>query len=553
MFASVLRMHLQTSFEELGVPLSEVTFCVVDLETTGGSPHESAITEIGAVKIKFGEQVGTFHTLVDPGRPVPAFIRLLTGITDSELMGAPKVHAALPSFLEFAKGSVLVAHNARFDVGFLNHALAAHGYPKLEHKVIDTAILARKILAGETPNNKLETLARYLRCAHLPNHRAFQDVLATVDVLHQLIERVSGYGVTTLEDLLAISRTKMDGSFKKLRLTEDLPQSTGVYRFIGHRGKVLYIGKATDIRARVRSYFYGDPRRKIRDLLRETEAISFETHATLLEAEVAEARAIAKTLPPYNRTGKKASKWYLKIDVRAKTPRAHTSRTVKPDGGIYLGPLPSSKTATLFLEALRDAGPLHRCAHPSRCKGCAFSEMSKCTGTDPSAHRTEVRRAARALAGEHELVLEPLATKMLRLAAAERYEEAADLRERSERLERSLYRCQAARGLVEAGDVVFAVGERLLLVRSGRLAAATHGAPTDDLIAKLRSAARGTSAPTGHLTADTQREAKVILDFLARRPSEVRIIYSQRPWVMPIGAKPTGMFAVKRGRCPERE
>lgn len=553
MFASVSWMHLQSSFEELGTPLSSVTFCVVDLETTGGSPYDCAITEIGAVRMRLGEKVGTFHTLVDPGRPIPAFIRLLTGITDRELASAPKIETALPSFLEFAKGCVLVAHNARFDIGFLDHSLTLHGYPPLDHRVIDTAILARKILSGETPNNKLETLARYLRCAHQPNHRAFQDVLATVDVLHHLIERVAGYGVTTLEDLLAISRTKMDGSFKKLRLTESLPAATGVYRFLGHRGRVLYVGKATDIRARVRSYFYGDPRRKIRDLLRETERISYDTFATLLEAEVAEARAIAETSPPYNRSGKKISKWYLKIDVRARTPRAHTSRTIKDDGGVYVGPLPSSKMATLFLEALRDSGPLHRCAQPARCKGCAFSEMSRCVGVDDGAHRTELRRAARALAGEHGLVLAPLAEKMLRLAAAERFEEAADLRERAERLERSLHRCQAARALVEAGDVVLELGGRLLLVRSGRLAAATTavpGAPSLPLIERLRSAAKGTSVPLGHLTADVQREAKVILDFVARRGDDVRILYSERPWVMPVGARPTGAFAVKRDRSP---
>jgi len=546
-------MHLQTSLVDLGTPLAGVTFCVVDLETTGGSPHEAAITEIGAMKVKHGEAVGTFQTLVNPGRPVPAFIRLLTGLTDSALADAPPVGAALPSFLEFARGCVLVAHNARFDVGFLNHALDAHGYPKLEHKVVDTAILARKILAGETPNNKLETLAKYLRCAHQPNHRAFQDVLATVDVLHHLIERVAGFGVTTLEDLLAISRTRMDGSFKKLVLTDNLPQSPGVYRFIGHRGKVLYVGKATDIRSRVRSYFYGDPRRKIRDLLRETEGIRYEIHKTLLEAEVAEARSIARDQPPYNRSGKKNSKWYLKIDVRAKTPRAHTARTAKDDGAVYLGPLPSSKLATLFLDALRDAGPLHRCSQPAKCGGCAFSEMGTCVGEQKDRHRSEVRRAARALSGEHRMVLAPLADKMLRLAAGERFEEAADLRDRAERLERSLFRCQAARALVEAGDVVVAVDNRILLIRCGRLAAGVTtrpGAPIRPLVERLRAAASGRSISPGHLTADSQREAAVILSSLGRAGSGLRIVYSERPWVMPIGARPSGSFAVTRDRSP---
>src|SRR5687768_5700898 len=108
-------MHAQRSFEDLGTPLSETTFCVVDLETTGGSPASAAITEVGAVKVRRGEMVGTFQTLVDPGQPVPAFVRLLTGISDELLVEAPPIGTVLPSFLEFARDTVLVAHNARFD------------------------------------------------------------------------------------------------------------------------------------------------------------------------------------------------------------------------------------------------------------------------------------------------------------------------------------------------------------------------------------------------------------------------------------------------------
>ncbi|MGH2754747.1 MAG: exonuclease domain-containing protein, partial [Actinomycetota bacterium] len=235
-------MGVQRSFEELGSPLSEITFCVLDLETTGGSHVDSSITEIGAVKVRRGEVEGTFHTLVDPGRPVPAFIRLLTGITDELLIGAPDINAVLPSLIGFVEGSVLVAHNARFDVGFLNAALRRAEYPAIANPIVDTALLARKILAGEVPNHKLSTLARHLRCAHQPCHRAFADVLATIDVLHHLIERVAGFGVTTLEDLISISSARLDGTFGKIRLTDELPRAGGVYRFVGSRGQTLYVG-----------------------------------------------------------------------------------------------------------------------------------------------------------------------------------------------------------------------------------------------------------------------------------------------------------------------
>ena len=120
---------VQLSLDDLGTPLSDVTFVVVDLETTGGTPADCAITEIGAVKVRGGEVLGEFQTLVDPGGPVPAFIQVLTGITTTMLIGAPPIEQVLPSFLEFSRGAVLVAHDAPFDIGFLKAAAARHGTP----------------------------------------------------------------------------------------------------------------------------------------------------------------------------------------------------------------------------------------------------------------------------------------------------------------------------------------------------------------------------------------------------------------------------------------
>ena len=112
---------------QLGRPLRDVTFTVVDLETTGGSPRDCGITEIGAVKVRGGEELGELQTFVDPGEPIPAFIQALTGITDAMVRDAPRTGAAVTSFLEFAKGAVLVAHNAGFDMGVIRGASEAVG------------------------------------------------------------------------------------------------------------------------------------------------------------------------------------------------------------------------------------------------------------------------------------------------------------------------------------------------------------------------------------------------------------------------------------------
>src|SRR5690242_16939448 len=151
----------QMSFDELGRPLRDLTFCVVDLETTGAAVSQgSMITEIGAVKVRGGEVLGEFQTLVNPHTAIPPFIAVLTGITNTMVAGAPPISAALPAFLEFARGCVLVAHNAPFDVGFLRHFADALGHPWPRFEVLDTARLARRVVTrDDAPNCKLSSLA----------------------------------------------------------------------------------------------------------------------------------------------------------------------------------------------------------------------------------------------------------------------------------------------------------------------------------------------------------------------------------------------------------
>jgi DNA polymerase-3 subunit epsilon len=532
-------MPLQRSFEDVGTPLSEVTFCIVDLETTGGSPQDSAITEVGAVKVRCGEVLGTFQTLVNPGRPVPAFIRLLTGITDELVAQAPDIETVLPNFIEFAGGTVLVAHNARFDVSFLNAALTRCAYPPLTNSVIDTALLARKTLAGEVPNNKLETLARHLRCAHQPSHRAFTDALATTDLLHHLIERVAGYGVTTLEDLVAISFTRMDQTISKIKLADDLPQTGGVYRFLDGAGRTLYVGKATNLRSRVRSYFYGDPRRRIRNLLKETQSVRAETHETMVEAEVAEARAIATELPPYNRAGKSQPKWWLKVGLRAKTPRISAARVVKDDG-LYLGPFKALKNVQMLIDALRDVSRLHRCTDPHRCRGCAFSEMRTCTGSDAAEHKEEVRTAATALTYDPKELFEALERRMQRLAAFERFEEAAEVRARAAFMERALVRGAEVTALSFAGDLFIRSGKRVLYIKNGVLSGACEMTGTEgDAAEKLQRTIAPSAA--GQPQSVKLAEARVILRWLKNDP-EVRLIRVDGTLALPIWARPSDRF-----------
>jgi DNA polymerase III epsilon subunit family exonuclease len=188
------------------IRLSDTTFAVIDLETSGGSPKSGAgITEIGVVKVRGGVVLRTFQSFVDPGHSLPPFITQLTGITDAMLLSAPFIDEVLPSLFEFLGSpdeTVLVAHNSPFDISFLKAAALVHEYPWPAYAIVDTARLARAVLdRDEVINCKLGTLAEFFNTHTTPNHRALDDALATVDVLHGLIERLAGHNVWSFEEM----------------------------------------------------------------------------------------------------------------------------------------------------------------------------------------------------------------------------------------------------------------------------------------------------------------------------------------------------------------
>jgi DNA polymerase III subunit epsilon len=471
---------MQRSFDDLGTPLREVTFCVVDLETTGGSPVDCAITEIGAVKLRGGECLGTFQTLVNPGQAIPPQITVLTGITQAMVSPAPRIEAVLPSLLEFMAGTVVVGHNVRFDLGFLQAALARHEHPRLANPWVDTCALARRLVRDEVPNCKLGTLAERLRLPHRPNHRALDDALATADLLHLLLERAGRLGVLGLDDLLELPTVKGHPQLAKLRLTDGLPRRPGVYLFRDAAGRVLYVGKATNLRQRVRSYFSGDERRKVGQLLREACAIDHVECGGTLEAAVLEVRLIHQHQPRFNRQSKLWRRYvYLKLTLDERYPRFSVVRVPKAgDGCLYLGPLPSHAAARRVAEAVETVVPLRRCTgrppSPPRPAPCAPAQLGvatcPCAGTISAAdYATLVDRAVRGLTVDPGLLLGPLEERMVALAGQERFEEAADLRDRAAALATALARQRRVERLRRAGRVVVEMADGGAELAGGRL------------------------------------------------------------------------------------
>ncbi len=482
----MLTAPIQTTLD-VGVSLHDVTFCIVDLETTGGSPADSRITEIGAVKYHAGERVGVFQSLVDPGVPIPPFITHLTGIDDRAVAAEPSIEEILPAFLEFFRGSIFVAHNARFDFSFLNANLIRLDYEPLLPPPVCTARLARRVVWPDVPNVRLQTLARYFRTRSEPNHRALADAEACAEVLHGLLDLGGRLGITTLGDLHEAVRARGRANYGKIRLADHLPNAPGVYLFRGRDGRILYVGKSKDLRARVKSYFYGDERKKIDDLLSEAVVVEGITCGTELEALVAEARLIREHEPKYNRRGKTWRRYaYLRLDPSEAYPRIKVVRAARPgDGSFTLGPFASASRARLAKEAIEEVVPIRRCtkamAARTRFAPCALADMGRCVApcdgrVDPERYGELVRRLVSSLTSPDGL-LGALERRMTDLADQERFEEAGLVRDRLRALGDALARERSDAWLVDAGALTIDDDGHLLRFSGGALVGAEPAEP----------------------------------------------------------------------------
>ena len=546
------RWESQRSFDELGRPLRDITFCVVDLETTGGSAQGgSMITEIGAVKVRGGEVLAEFQTLVNPHTEIPAFIAVLTGISNTMVADAPPIESALPAFLEFAAGTVLVAHNAPFDVGFLKHFAEQQGRPWPRFEVLDTAKLARRVITrDDAPNCKLSSLARVFGSTTTPNHRALSDARATVDVLHGLMERLGGLGVHTLEELQTFSSRVTTAQRKKRHLAEALPHSPGVYLFRDDRSRVLYVGTSRDLRTRVRSYFTAsETRSRMGEMVGLASTVDGIECATALEAEVRELRLIAEHKPRYNRRSRFPEKVHFIKLTREPWPRLSLVRRVLDDQADYLGPFASKKSAEKCLAALHDTFPVRQCSDrfgkvPSR-SPCVLAELGRCLSpcdgsVDAATYAAVVRLLQDTLLRRPDEVVEAINRRMESLAADERFEEAGVHRDRLAAFVRAAARTQRLSALSRCPEIVATRREAdhrwaVHVIRHGRLAAAgviPPGADAHQYVAELRMSAETVGDAPGPVPAATAEESEKVLRWL--ESEGVRLVDVEGEWACPV-------------------
>jgi DNA polymerase III epsilon subunit family exonuclease len=470
-------------------PLDAAHFVVFDLETTGLSARSARICEIGAVRVRSLELADTFQTLVRTGVPLPAPIRAITGIRDEDLRRAPGIDSAIRRFLTFAGDATLVAHNARFDTAFLDRQLERLTGRRLAAPALDTAALARRLLDGRIRRVSLAALAHFYGTSVQPCHRALPDAQATAEVLIRLIGEAQERGARTLADLHGLAAPRTRRVYGKRSLAHGAPGRPGVYLFRDRHEQVLYVGRARDLRARLRSYFRSARQRPaVEAALAAVERVEWRVLGSELEAGLEELRLIRELRPPAN------------------------ARSVRPDRYVYL-----------------------------RRRGERIVVSSTPGELGPIRGRRRAERAARALdtASAQELAelltgapLPRLRSRLADLAACLRYEDAAGLRDRIAALEaviqqlRRLEQLRAERRCLVA-PAVERGWRRALFVAGGRMCAARTLPPGGGarLEIELGVAAARTALSEGPSYAPEDADELLLVgEFLRRPPPELQVL-----------------------------
>jgi DNA polymerase-3 subunit epsilon len=471
--------------------LSKVPFVVLDLETTGARPGPGKITEVGAVRIEGLRPVKHFQTLVNPLRPIPAMITRITGIAEDMVADAPRIEEVIPQLLDFLEGAVVVAHNAPFDVGFLNYELRRLQGRRLDDGFVDTLPLARALAPG-LPNYRLGTVAEALGAPVAACHRALEDALATAHVFLELATRLQERGATRLSQLRQHAGPSAGDRLHKLALTRDLPGGPGTFSFVGSTGQILLVGHADVLGEEVRSYFLSRHRSgKIRTAVRLVQRIDWQAVQTPLEALMQEHRLRLEHRPPYNPHDAKPED-YVYVRTSGAGPGLNllaTKRaprwTVRPEGGgsylergLVMGPFRRSSAAHAALRLLRDCYPIRCCPRRRKNTPCTRGRRGMCM-SPCVAHPARIREhdllvmnIMRWLAGhsEPDLPNPPSRAEEVawELARNERYDDARRLREACDDLlaiQRSYDALASAHALSFAQLWPYTNGAQRLLVR----------------------------------------------------------------------------------------
>jgi DNA polymerase-3 subunit epsilon len=431
-------------------PLAE--FVAVDVETTGLRPTRQRIIEVAVIRYQGGVEVERFVSLCNPGQPIPQYIAKLTGITNELVADAPAFESFAEEVLTLLDGKLIVGHNVAFDLNFLNAELQRLERPKLINERIDTMGMATRLLAG-VRKPTLEAIARTLG---IPGHsrrahRAAADAAITAEVALRLVEVAREQGVTTLDQLKGLGgarakpepdRRNRGRSILDRSMLADIPRKPGVYLMRDAYDRIIYVGKAKNLRDRVSSY-YSQPlgyTRKMDGLLESIARIDVEVTGSELEALLLESQLIRRYQPRYNKAMRSHEQYpFIRVDISNPWPRVMLAKARRDDGARYFGPFRSATSARKTVDLINRIIPLRTCTRSfrdARSYGspCLELDLGRCLGpcvakADRDTYMSLVRSVVSFLDGHDDAMYQLLWNGLEDAAAKLDFERAARIRQ----------------------------------------------------------------------------------------------------------------------------
>ncbi|MCX7930577.1 MAG: exonuclease domain-containing protein [Chlorobi bacterium] len=438
--------------------LWDATYIVTDVETTGSDPSGHRIIEVACVVVRGGEIAERVHSLINPHQFIPPFIEQLTGISNTDVAGAPEEYTVVPLVAQLLTqpNAVFVAHQEQFDWRFLEQAMhrCRIAVPNVPH--VCTLRLARRLLPSEIKKN-LDALAAFFGIEIKGRHRAFGDAEATARVLLHLLDDIEQRGITTVENLLSFQYQRLPHRRLPVRVLnaitptlDALPRLPGVYAMYDAADTVLYVGKAKVLSERVRSYFQPGAALSphIEKMLRKVRRVEWEETPTELSALLLESQRIKQWQPPFNVLHRRMRQYPFLRLTDERFPRLEL--VSEHDGrGEYFGPFPHRGMADQIRSVLEELFILRRCSgtiEPSpSARPCFYYHLRRCGAPCASLqteqeYAEEIEKVRGILHGNTDWLIARLGESMY--AAADRldFEHAERLRVQIEQLRKLAYR-----------------------------------------------------------------------------------------------------------------
>lgn len=420
--------------------IDNISFTVVDVETTGLSARNERVIEIALVKVENLKIVEKFSTLINPQRQIPSFISMLTGITNSDVKNAPLFHQIYPVLLEKTESSILCGHNLQFDLSFLRNEAQLIGDDFNPSRTLCTLKLARK-LYPHLKSRSLTPLAYHLNIKNKNSHRALGDAETTAKVLIKLLKQLKeNEGIDSLDELLAYQSGLK--SFQSLKIKHELqndfynlPNAPGIYYFLNSKNEIIYIGKAKSLRERVKSYFSPTADTKVKKIIRQAKRLHHIITNSELTALIAEAESIKVKNPKHNKMLKGyGNKYFIKVLNIKSAPHLDITNKFDFDGCDYFGLYHSKRDAQKIVEFINKTFAIRECSDKEFLKSrtCFLYDIQRCTAPclgiefNIQKHNQELEEVYRFLNGENQNAMNRLLNKMKYYSSQQMYEKASE-------------------------------------------------------------------------------------------------------------------------------